>query len=189
MKMNQFTDAVHSYSRAVELDPKSLDAEVGLASAKWAAGMRAQADAEFQALLKRRPGEASVCEAYAISLLTGSDDTSIEQRAETLLKRAIELDSSRAVSHYQLGMLALKRSDLKKGTTGASPNSLREAVEQLETAARLGLNDSKIHYGLTRVYRRLGREDDAAREMHIYEELKAAEDSPNPPKIAGVRTR
>jgi Flp pilus assembly protein TadD len=194
MKMNQFTDAVRSYSRAVELNPKSLDAAVGLASAKWAAGMRAQAEAEFQALLTQHPREATVYEAYATSLLNGGDDTSIQDRAEVLLKKAIELDSSRAESHYQLGMLALKRSDLKKSdlkkeTTGDSPDSLREALEQLEIAARLGLNDSKIHYALARVYRRLGRENDAAREMHTYQELKAAEDNPNPPKIAGMRSQ
>lgn len=189
MKMNQFTDAVQSYNRAVKLDPKSLDARVGLASAKWAAGMRAQADVEFQALLKAHPREATVYEAYASSLLNSGDDTSIQNRADALLKRAIELDSSHAEPHYQLGMLALKRSDLNKDTAGASPDSLREALEQLEIATRLGLNDSKIHYALARVYRRLGRESDAAREMHTYQELKASEDNPNPPKIAGMRSQ
>src|SRR6185437_6245108 len=51
MKMDQFTDSVRYYSRAVELDPKSVDAAVGLASAKWGAGMHAEAEAQFQALL------------------------------------------------------------------------------------------------------------------------------------------
>jgi Flp pilus assembly protein TadD len=188
MKMNQFTDAVRSYSRAVELNPKSLDAAVGLASAKWAAGVRAQAEEEFQDLLRRYPREAAVSEAYATSLLS-SDDTPNQDRAAALLRKAIELDGSRPEPHYQLGMLALKRSDLKKNAAGASADSLREALEQLEIAARLGLNDSKLHYALARVYRRLGRENDAAREMHTYQELKAAEDNPNPPKIAGMRSQ
>jgi Flp pilus assembly protein TadD len=180
MKMNQFTDAVQSYSRAVELDAKALDANVGLASAKWAAGMRTEAEAEFQLLLKQHPREATVYEAYATSLLNGGSDTSIEDRADWLFKKAVELDSSRAEPHYQLGILALKRSDLKKEKTGASPDSLHEALEQFETAARLGLSDSRIHYALARVYRRLGRENDAAREMRTYQELKTAEDNPNP---------
>ncbi|MGI8958800.1 MAG: tetratricopeptide repeat protein [Bryobacteraceae bacterium] len=180
MKMNQFTDAVRSYSRAVDLDPKSLDAAVGLASAKWAAGMHAQAEAEFQVLLKQHPREARVYEAYATSLLTGTDDTPTQGRVEALLKKAIELDNSGAEPHYQLGMLALKKSDLKKDSTGASADSLRQALEQLETAARLGLNDSKIHYALARVYRRLGHEDKAVREMQTYQELKAAEGTLNP---------
>ncbi|MFL6352651.1 MAG: tetratricopeptide repeat protein [Bryobacteraceae bacterium] len=174
MNMNQFTDAVRSYSRAVELNPKSLDAEVGLASAKWAAGLRAQAEAEFQALLKQYPREASVYEGYATSLLNGTDDSSIQNRADALLKRAIDLDSSRPESHYQLGML-----DLKKSNAGNSPEPLRQSLDQLEAAARLGLYDSKIHYALARVYRRLGREDDAAREMRSYQQLKADEDNLN----------
>jgi Flp pilus assembly protein TadD len=194
MKMNQFTDAARSYTRAVELNPKSLDAAVGLASAKWASGMRTEAEAEFQTLLKRHPREATVYEAYATSLLNGAGETSIQIRAGALLKRAIELDSSRAEPHYQVGTLALKRSDLKKSdpkkdTADASPDLLRVALEQLEIAARLGLNDSKLHYALARVYRRLGRDTDAAREMHTYQDLKAAEDNPNPPKIAGMRSQ
>jgi Flp pilus assembly protein TadD len=74
-------------------------------------------------------------------------------------------------------MLDLKKSDLKKSMARTSADSLRQALEQLETAARLGLNESKLHYALARVYRRLGRENEAAREMQTYQELKAAEDS------------
>jgi Flp pilus assembly protein TadD len=164
MKLDLFTDAVRSYSQAVELNPKSLDAAVGLASAKWSAGMRNEAEAEFQALLKRHPRDASVYEAYGTLLLNGATDDATQGRAAALLEKAIELDSSRAESHYQLGILDLKQSDPKK------------ALEQLETAARLGLNESKIHYALARVYRRLGRDNEAAKEMHTYQELKAAED-------------
>jgi len=176
MKLDLFTDAVRSYSRAVELDTKSLDAAVGLASAKWSAGMRGEAEAEFQTLLKQHPRDASVYEAYGTLLLTGATDDAAQGRAAALLDKAVKLDSSRAESHYQLGILDLKKSDLKKGPADASPDSLRQALEQLETAARLGLNESKVHYALARVYRRLGRENDAAKEMQAYQKLKAAED-------------
>lgn len=172
MKMDLFTDAVRSYSRAVELNPKSLDAAVGLASAQWAAGMRRQAEEEFQKLLKQHPRDASVYEAYGTVLVSGATDDATQGRAAALLEKAVELDGSRAESHYQLGIL-----NLKKSTVGASPDSLRQALEQLETAARLGLNESKLHYALARVYRRLRRENEAAKEMRTYQELKAAEDS------------
>jgi tetratricopeptide (TPR) repeat protein len=170
MKLDLFTDAVRSYGRAVELDPKSLDAAVGLASAKWSAGMRNEAEAEFQTLLKQHPRDATVCESYGALLLNGATDDATQGRAAALLEKSVQLDSSRPEAHYQLGML-----DLKRSTAGASPDALRQALEQLETAARLGLNESKIHYALARVYRRLGREDEAAKEMHTYQELKAAE--------------
>jgi Flp pilus assembly protein TadD len=171
MKLDLFTDAVRSYSRAVDLNPKSLGASVGLASAKWSAGMRDKAETEFHTLLNRHPRDASVYEAYGTALLNGATDDATQGRAAALLEKAAELDSSRAEPHYQLGILYLKKS-----AADAPPDSLRHALQQLETASRLGLNESKIHYALARVYRRLGRENEAAREMHTYQELKAAED-------------
>jgi tetratricopeptide (TPR) repeat protein len=172
MKMDLFTDAVGSYSQALKLNPQSLEAAVGLASARWSAGMRDEAEAEFQSLLKKHPRNASVYEAYGSLLLNGATDDATQERAAALLEKAVQLDSSRPEPHYQLGML-----DLKKSPGGASRDSLRQALEQLETAARLGLNESKIHYALARVYRRLGRENDAAKEMEAYQKLKAAEDA------------
>ncbi|MGI9070895.1 MAG: tetratricopeptide repeat protein [Bryobacteraceae bacterium] len=174
MKTGEFTDAVRSYSRAVELDAKSVDAKVGVASAKWGAGMRADAEAEFQTLLKHYPREAAVYEGYGTSLLSGASDDAMLTRAAALLKKSVQLDSARAEAHYQLGIL-----ELKKNTAAVSPEALRQALEELQAALRLGLNESKVHYALVRVYRRLGRENDASREMHLYEELKTAEDHAN----------
>ena len=81
---------MRSYSRAVELDPKSVNASVGLASAKWAAGMRAQAETEFEALIKQHPRDAKVYETYGTLLLSGlpASDT-METRAAALLNKAI----------------------------------------------------------------------------------------------------
>lgn len=161
MKMDQFTDAVRYYGQAVELDPKSVDAAAGLASAKWAAGMHAEADAEFQTLLKQHPSDAAVYESYGTSLANSATDDAMLDRAAALLKKSVELDGSRAEAHYELGTLELKRN---------APGSMQQALEQLQTAVRLGVSGSKVHYALARVYRRLGRESDATAEMHLYEQ-------------------
>lgn len=163
MKMNQFTDAVRSYSRAVELDSSSLEAKTGLASAEWAAGMRAEAGAAFQALIHNNPRDAAVHEAYGTLLLDSAADETAEARGAELLKTAVRLDASRAEAHYQLGNLLLKR-----GQT-------QDALPYLETAAKLEPRASRIQFALARVYRRLGRADDAAKAMHLYEKLKAEE--------------
>ena len=163
MKMDLFTDAVQSYGRAVELDPKSVDAAVGLASAKWAAGMRTQAEAQFQQLLRQYPRDAAVYESYGTSLLGSAIDDATLDRAGALLTKAVELDGSRAEAHYQLGMLELKKN---------APDSMDEALKELQASVRLGLNGSKVHYALARVYRRLGRENEATAEMHLYEEMQ-----------------
>lgn len=169
MKMDHFTDAIRSYGHALELDPKSLDAQVGLASAKWAAGMRPEAEAQFQILLKQHPRDASVYENYGTSLLNSGTDDAMLAHATALLRKSVELDNSRAEAHYQLGMLALKRNP-----ADISPETMHEALSQLQTAVRLGLDESRVHYALARVYRRLGREDDAAKEMLLYQQESGA---------------
>ncbi|MBV8811564.1 MAG: tetratricopeptide repeat protein [Acidobacteriaceae bacterium] len=173
MKMDQFTDAVRSYGQAVGLEPKSVDAKVGLASANWGAGKRAQAEAQFQSLLKEHPSDATAYESYGSSLLNGATDAAMLGRAAALLKKAVELDSSRAEPHYQLGIL-----ELKKSAADVSPDSMRQALAELQNAVKLGLSDSRVHYALARVYRRLGRENEAASEMQLYKELKATEENP-----------
>jgi Tfp pilus assembly protein PilF len=164
MKMDQFTDAVRYYGRAVELDPKSVDAAAGLASAKWAAGMHTEAEAQFQVLLKQHPGDAAVYESYGTSLANSATDDATLDRAAALLRKSVELDSTRAEAHYELGTVELKRN---------APDSMQGALEQLQTAVRLGLSGSKVHYALARVYRRLGRESEATAEMHLYEQARS----------------
>jgi len=175
VKMSLFTDAVRSYSRAVALEPTSLDAKIGLASAQWSAGMRAEARLAFEELLKQHAGAAVVYEMYGTLLLAGDSGLDTDARARSLLNKALVLDGSRPEPHYQLGVL-----DLKENT----PEALRQAREQLEAAARLGRNDSTTHYNLARVYRRLELTEEAAKEMRLYEQLKAAEANALPGQAA-----
>jgi tetratricopeptide (TPR) repeat protein len=106
--------------------------------------------------------------------LGAAGDDAMFRRAADLLKKAASLDASRAETHYQLGLLELKRNEAE-----VTLESLRQALGELQTAARLGLNDSKIHYALARVYRRLGREAEATSEMQLYQKLKESEGHSN----------
>jgi tetratricopeptide (TPR) repeat protein len=162
LKMSQYTDAVEDYRRAIELDASSQDARVGLASAQWGAGMRAEAQAGFERLLKQSPRDAALYETYATLLLDSAPDDAAETRAAALLKTAVELNPNRAEPHYRLGNLALKN------------GSTEDALQHLELAARLAPRESKIQFALARLYRRLGRSDEAASAMSQYEKLKAA---------------
>lgn len=177
MQTYAFTDAVRSYSHALALDPRSLDAKLGLASAKWAAGMRAEAQTQFQTLQKQYPRDARVYESYGSALASDADDQATLERASGLLGKAIELDGSRAETHYQLGQLDLKN------------NSSQRALEQFEIAAQLGLNDSRVHYALARAYRRLGREEDASKQMRLYTETKAKESERAPVQTAAAQSK
>jgi len=51
--------------------------------------------------------------------------------------------------------------------------NLQSALEFLQRAIKLEPNDSRLHFALSRVYRRLGRDSDADTEMAAYQKLKS----------------
>lgn len=163
--VGQFTDAVRSYTRAVQLDPSRADGILGLAQAQFAAGMSKDAAVNFEAGIRRFPKDARITAQYAVALLRQSEagDATAETRAEQLLRSALALDPSLPDAHYQLGNLALKK------------GFATEAQQHLEQAVKLDTRNGPAHFALSRVYRRLGRKEESAREMELYEALKGAE--------------
>ena len=161
--VSQFSDAVASFARAAELDPTNPDAALGLARSRFAAGEADKAAANFEAGEKRFPKDARFRLQHALLLLKESETgrPEAEPRAEALLKSALALDRSSPDANYQLGELALK-----KGDTSA-------AMSYLTSAAKLNPNDARIHFGLAYAYRRLGRKEDASKEMDLYQRLNA----------------
>jgi tetratricopeptide (TPR) repeat protein len=165
MGVGQFTDAVRSYTRAVQLDASRPDGILGLAQAQFAAGVSKDAAANFEAGIRRFPKDARFKAQYAVALLRQSEtgDALAEARAEQLLRSAMALDPSLPEAHYQLGNLAFK-----KGV-------MTEAQQHLEQAVKLDAHNGPAHFALSRVYRRLGRKEESDREMELYEDLKSAE--------------
>ena len=98
-------------------------------------------------------------------LLTAAEsgEPNAEKRAVDLLKTAISLDPSLAESHYQLGSVFLRKGETEK------------AVKYLESALRIDPGNSKAHLALGSALRREGREADGAREIDLFEQLKARE--------------
>jgi cytochrome c-type biogenesis protein CcmH/NrfG len=163
--MGQFADAIHSYSRAVELDPLRAEGLLGLAEAQASAGHEGEATGTLDAALQRFPKDARIKVLYASVLLKEGEasDAQANQRAEQMLRSALALDTSLPMAHYELGRLVLNE--------GRVP----EAVGHLEEAAKLDPQSSSIHFVLARAYRRAGEKEKAAREMDLYEKLKREE--------------
>jgi tetratricopeptide (TPR) repeat protein len=161
MKLRYFNDAVVSYERAMKLHP-SVEGQRGLATAQWRAGMRQQGVSGFKQLLAQFPRDAVTFQVYGTLLL---EDGSPEDRprAIELLKQAIALDASSVEPRYQLA-----NAELGDGKP-------EQALQYLESAIKLDSQDSRLHFAISRVYRRLGRSSDADREMELYQKLKAAE--------------
>ena len=70
---------------------------------------------------------------------------------------------SQAEPHYQLGNLSLLN------------DRPAEALRYLQTAAKMDPKSSKIHFALRRTYSRLGRTEEAKKELDLYNVLKAAD--------------
>jgi tetratricopeptide (TPR) repeat protein len=163
--MSQFTDAIESYTYASQIDPLRSNSLLGLAQAQASAGLTKEAFSNFEAGSKKFPKDARFKNFYAAVLLKQADsgDTQAEAHANQLLREALALDPSLSDAHYQLGNLALKH------------DQVAEAEKHFEKVIRLEPNNVQAHFALASVYRRLGRQEDATREMKQYEELKGAD--------------
>lgn len=158
MKLQYFSAAAGTLKKAAELHPSS-QAQRELALAEWRAGNRAQAIARFEEAIRQFPRDAETYQTYGTLLLEdASPDGRI--RASALFQHAVEVDAAAVEAHFQLANLAL------------ADGRLPEALQHLETAIQSAGGDSRLHFALSRVYRRMGREADADREMAEYRRLK-----------------
>jgi tetratricopeptide (TPR) repeat protein len=66
-------------------------------------------------------------------------------------------------AHYQLGELALAR------------GQAQIALIHLERSAKRSPASAKIHFALSRAYRRLGKNEEAAKQTALYQKLKEEE--------------
>jgi Tfp pilus assembly protein PilF len=162
LRAGDFKDGVSSFTRAVQLDRTSPEATLGLARAQAGAGMRQQAKATLESAIEqfaqKAPFELELGQLLLKEAETG--DQHAEFRAEELFRSAITHDSKLAGAHYEIGELALRRGQWAK------------ALVHLEIAEKLDPSNGNTHFALSRVYRRLGREQDAAKEAALFEKWK-----------------
>jgi len=165
--MQDYASAEKSYASAAGLNSQSAEANLGLAEAQWGAGNVQQAFTTFEEGIKHFPQDALHYQEYGRALLKHAEtgDSVAENQAVTMLTKAIALDSTLSEPHYLLGNLALRK------------DQTEEARQHLEEASRLNSKGAKIHFALSRAYRRLGRKDEAAREFELFRKLRAQEEN------------
>ncbi len=166
LQLGEFTDAVESYGRALQLDPTAPEAHVGLASSQWSAGMTAAAANTFEENLKLFPSDANNRQEYGRFLLKQAEtgDRTAEARAIAQLDKALDLNEALPESHFLLGNLFLTKEEIP------------QALPHLERAVQLDPQASRYRLALSRAYRRAHRNDDAARELQAFQSLRAAEE-------------
>jgi tetratricopeptide (TPR) repeat protein len=106
--------------------------------------------------LTANPGDGATKYHLAVALLQSEQ----KEEAQKLLAEVIQQDPRYADAYYQLGKLQLDSGDAKR------------AITNLESAVALSPRSDYIHYQLSLAYGRESREDDAKREMQLYQALK-----------------
>ncbi len=159
--------AIESNRKALELNPAATGAIVGLALALATTSRIHEAVATFDKGIKEFPGDAVLHQEYGKMLLLPLVMSAVpasESKAFALLEKSTVLDGSLAEPHYQLGLLALRKGNLD------------QALVRLQAASRLDEKSSKIRFSLAESYRRWGKREEFARELEIYQRLKAEEE-------------
>lgn len=156
--------AVSAYRRALQLDPKSLNASAGLGMALSNAGLTKEASAVFEAGIRAFPSDATHRQAYGVLLVKMAEaGQSTPDRGVAMLESALALDATLTEAHYQLGSIALSKGDAAA------------AERHFAAAAQGGLDDSRIHYAMARALRRLDRTSEAAQHLKLFEQRKQSE--------------
>jgi len=151
------------YGAALEEYRKSLAIDANQARPHFLAGLvlihqgeSAGAERELRAALKLNPTDVASKYHLAYALIQRQEKT----EAFTLLRQVIEQDPKYADAYYELGKLLLERGEVK------------EAISNLEAGTKLTPDSDYIHYQLAMAYRRDSRNDDAQRELKLYQTLK-----------------
>jgi Flp pilus assembly protein TadD len=156
-----YRQATDSFSYALRLRPDSAQAEFGLATSLAGLGKIPEASEAFEATLKLDPNMALAYIEYAKLMIRADNPVpaSSDAKVLSLLSRGIELSPENGEARYLLGYLLFER------------ERYDEALSSLQKASRLAPRDSQVHYLLSRCYRKLGKTQEAAQELNIYQEL------------------
>ena len=153
--MKDYAGAAKSLRAAVRLNPKHEEARFFLGTVLEAAGDSEAALVEYQELIKT--GSQSAMGQIGLGALLVKQGKTSE--AVTALKRAITLDPKSFEAHWALGRALILA------------EQFAEAIENLQTAVTLAPDRPEAHYQLGLALKRLGRNDEAAREFALVERL------------------
>jgi tetratricopeptide (TPR) repeat protein len=185
-----------SFSRALDADPKSIDALSGLAAADIAANRTADARARVEARLTQSPRDGRLLMTAATVYIADKDF----KKAEEMLRRAIEVDPSSLVAYNTLGQLyvienrldealaSFEQLDKAHGSTATASlvamilqaqNKTDEAVKRFEAILERDPNAVMAANNLAWIYAERGQNLDRALQLA----RRASELRPDEPQI------
>ena len=161
------------FRAAVAANPKEPNVHFGLGYLLWTQKQYPEAAKEFQDELANDPAHAQAM------LYLG--DTYLQlnkpEDARPLLEKAVKLDPTLWLGNLDLGII--------DSDAGRNEDALRE----LQAAAKLQDSDVNVHWRLARLYRAMGRKDEAKVEFEKASKLNKAADEELYKKIANGREK
>ncbi len=168
MKDNE--GATRMFRAAVKANPREPNVHFGLGYLLWTQKIYPEAAAEFQAELANDPDHVQAMEYLA--------DTYIQlnrpEDARPLLEKTIKLDPAQSLAHLDLGIIL--------SDTGEDAKALHELL----LAEKLEADDVNVHWRLGKLYRTMGRQEEAKEEFDKASNLHKTADDDLLKKISGA---
>jgi len=162
----QYEDSVKTFCRAADLAPTDPRAYQFLGEMYGVVPeLGGEVTRRLARFVKAQPRNALAHYHYALSLWKGQPaaaQPADKRQVEALLRRAVALDPKLAKGFLELGILL------------SDEQRYKEAIQELRHATRLEPGLAQAHYRLAQAYQRTGQNGLAAKELEIFEQLKAA---------------
>lgn len=171
MKDNE--GSLKMFRAAVKANPREPNVHFGLGYILWTQKQYPEAASEFQDELANDPNHAQAMLYLGDTLL----QLNRAEEARPLLEKAARLDPSLWLANLDLGIM--------DSDAGRNDDALRE----LQAAAKVKDDEVNIHWRLARLYRAMGRKDEAKAEFDKASKLNKAVDEELYRKIANGKQR
>jgi tetratricopeptide (TPR) repeat protein len=163
MAQEQYAPAIREFQKAIELGPQisGLHYQLGeaLLLSERTESKRSAAEQEFQLELKLNPQDTNCM----LKLADIAIERSRIEDAKSLVARALSIRSDNAEAHVAKARIMERQGDLPS------------AIAELETAEKLAPDIKATYYQLGTLYRRQGRQEEASRQLQVFQRLASAE--------------
>ena len=172
-EMSDSSGALEMFRKAAKAKPDEPNVHFGLGYLLWSQKQYPEAVKELQAELANDPNHAQsmlyIADAY-IQMNQYAD-------AAPLLEKVVKTDPSLALAHLDFGILA--------ATDGRNEDALREFL----AAEKLNPKDVNVHWRLGRLYRAMGKKEEAKAELDKASTITRSTDQELFKKISGAQAK
>jgi len=195
--------------RLLHTAPASLQAHQLNAEVLELQGRVEDAREEYRKILAMNPRQPGIHQRMGHLLLAGELTPEVREEARREFEKELQLDPANELAEYELGEMARQARQWTEAITHfqraveldpasvealvglgkslVSAGHAADSVAPLERAVKLAPASSVAHYQLSFAYRRVGREDDAKRELALYQGMHEEDEKLRQTIRAGIQ--